>query len=86
MANHATTYMDMSGLTAYDTKIKQYITQESAKAYKTVLLSANNQQLYFYKKADAVLGTDTPDFTVSLYPGEYVPTFNSSDNSLQFDF
>ena len=83
MAVQAKTYLDYNGLSTYDTNIKNVITTESAKAFKTVLLSANNQTLYFYKKDNATL-SDTPDFTVSLYPGEYVPSF--SGNTLKFDF
>lgn len=72
------TYLDYTGLSAYDTKIKQHITTESAKAYKTVLLSNDNTILYFYKKENAVLGTDTPDFTVNLIPGELNPSFSGT--------
>lgn len=71
------TYLDYTGLSAYDTKIKQHITTESAKAYKTVLLSNDNKILYFYKKENATL-SDIPDFTVNLIPGELNPSFSGT--------
>ena len=82
MANVNKTYLDYNGLSAYDTKIKQHITTESAKAYKTVLLSNDNKILYFYKKENATL-SDTPDFTVNLITEGCVPSF--SGTSLIFE-
>ena len=78
MAIQNKTFMDFTGLSTYDTKIKQHITSESAKAFKTVLLSSDEKTLYFYKKENAVLGTDTPDLTVDLIPAKCVPSFSGT--------
>lgn len=59
-------YMDLANLTLYDTLIKSYLQGLSNLAIKTVLFSADGDTIYFYKKENAVLGTDTPDFTFSL--------------------
>ena len=56
----------LGNLTSYDAKIKEYLATEDAKSLHTVLYDSTNGQINFYKKAGAVLGTDTPDFTVNV--------------------
>ena len=55
-----------ANLQTYDGLIKNYISTEAGKAIKTVLFDSTNKQIKFYKKEDAVLGTDTPDFIIDI--------------------
>lgn len=64
------TYLDLAGLTSYDGKIKEWANSTAQKGYKTVKISSDGNYLYFYKKANAVLGTDTPDETITLSGGD----------------
>lgn len=65
MADISKNYVDLTRLQRYDGKIKNYISGEDAKSYKTILLSNNNSYLYFYKKENATL-SDTADFSIDL--------------------
>lgn len=60
-------YLDLTGLTAYDKLIKQYVDNNDsaidAKSIKTVLVDGDN--IKFYKKAGATK-TDTADYTVPI--------------------
>lgn len=58
-------YLDLTGLSAYDTLIKNYINTSDAKAIKTVLWDSTNEQIKFYKKENATLA-DTADYAVSI--------------------
>lgn len=69
MAVTAKTYLDLTGLQAYDELIKIWANSENQKGYKTILKSADGNTLNLYKKANAILGTDEPDATVSLGGG-----------------
>lgn len=60
-------YLDYTGLQTYNTSIKDWANSSAQVAYKTVLSDESN--LYFYKKANAVLGTDTPDKTIPFGGG-----------------
>ena len=55
-----------ANLSAYDTLIKAWSNSENQIAYKTVIKSSDGNSLYFYKKPNAIEGTDTPDKTISL--------------------
>lgn len=70
MANIEKVLIDLTGLTTYDAAIKEWANSASQVAYKSVLLSADGNNVYFYKKANAVLGTDTPDATIALGGGD----------------
>lgn len=65
MATNAKTYLDLTGLGIYDGKIKEWANSEKQIAYKTVLKSADGNNLLFYKKANATL-SDTADKTIAL--------------------
>lgn len=65
MAVVAKNYLDLTGLQAYDTLIKQYIDTGDAKAIKTVLWDSTNEQIKFYKKENATLA-DTADYSVTI--------------------
>lgn len=70
-------YLDLTGLDLYDDLIKDYMSQEQAISYKTILLSLDNGSVNFYKKANATL-SDTPDFTIKN--GTAI-TLNGTDKS-----
>ena len=70
MADISKTYLSLEGLTTYDGKIKEWANSTSQLGFKSVLLSADGNNVYFYKKANAVLGTDTPDATIALGGGD----------------
>lgn len=76
MATQAKTYLDLAGLTTYNEKIKEWSNSANQVAYKTVIKSTDGNSLYFYKKANAVLGTDTPDATIALGGGDSTAKFN----------
>ena len=61
-----TKLISYANLSAYDTLIKAWSNSENQIAYKTVLKSADGNSLLFYKKPNAIEGTDTPDKTISL--------------------
>ena len=65
MAVVAKNYLDLTGLQAYDTLIKQYIDTGDAKAIKTVLWDSTSEQIKFYKKENATLA-DTADYSVTI--------------------
>ena len=65
MATDITKLIDLQRLSEYDVLIKGVITTESAKAVKTVLWDATNEQIKFYKKENASL-SDTPDYSVTI--------------------
>ena len=66
MADISKSYVDLSRLQRYDSKIKEWANSASQAGYKTVNISADGGTLYFYKKPSAILGTDTPDETISI--------------------
>ena len=66
MATIDKTFLDLAGLTTYDTAIKNWGNSASQLGFKTVLASTDGNNIYFYKKPNAVLGTDTPDATIAL--------------------
>lgn len=61
------TYLDLTGLSTYDAKIKEYLASAdsvvNAKSIKTVLLDGDN--IKFYKKENATI-TDTADYTIAI--------------------
>lgn len=63
-------YVDFTGLSAYDTLIKNWANSANQLGYKTILKSADGNYLYLYKKPSAVLGTDTPDASIELGGGD----------------
>lgn len=66
MALQEKNYMDLNNLNLYDTLLKSYVQTLSNLSIKTILFSADGNTVYFYKKANAILNTDTPDYTFSL--------------------
>ena len=79
MSDSIKKYTDLTRLQRYDTKIKDYISGEDAKSYKTILLSTDGKVLNFYKKYNADL-TDTADFSIrfgSLISECYVPSVDN---------
>lgn len=78
MANISKNYLDLSKLQSYDGQLKTYIAGEDAKAYKTILLSSDGKNIYFYKKDNATL-SDTANFSIDLEAitsESYVPSIN----------
>ena len=63
MANTPKTYLDLAGLTQYDTKIKQWSNGSNQLGFKKVIQDGDNYKLY--KDPNAV-GTDTPDATINV--------------------
>ena len=59
-------YLDYAGLQSYDALIKTWANSANQVGYKTILKSADGNTLNLYKKANAVLDTDTADATVDL--------------------
>ena len=66
MSNVIKNYLDYAGLQAYDTLIKAWANTSSQIAYKTVEKSTDGNSLLFFKKPNAVVGTDTPDKSITL--------------------
>lgn len=66
MAVTTKNYLDLTGLQSYDALIKAWANGANQVAYKTVLKSSDGNSLLFYKKPNAVEGTDTADKTISL--------------------
>lgn len=58
-------YLDITGLTRYDTLIKNYIDDEDAKSYKKILLSVDETKVLFFKDENATV-SDTPDFELTI--------------------
>lgn len=65
MANISKNYLDFNELSEYDSLLKDFFGNLSDLAIKTILLSANGDTIYFYKKANAT-SADTPDYTFDL--------------------
>lgn len=65
MALSSKQFMDLPNLTLYDTLIKAYASALSDLAIKTILFSADGDEIYFFKKANAT-ASDIPDYTFSL--------------------
>ena len=70
MGVNAKTYLDLTGLQSYDTQIKAWANSANQIAYKTVKKSVDGNNLLFFKKPNAVVGTDTPDETIALGSAE----------------
>lgn len=70
MATVDKVFLDLAGLQTYDGLIKNWANSANQAAYKSALKSADGNSLYLYKKPNAVLGTDTPDATISLVAGD----------------
>lgn len=70
MAAVSKNFLDLTGLQTYNNKIKEWANSANQLGYKSALTSADGNNLYLYKKASAVLGTDTPDVTISLVAGD----------------
>ena len=70
MATVSKVFLDLAGLQTYDGKIKTWANSANQVAFKSAIKSADGNNLYLYKKANAVLGTDTPDVTISLLAGD----------------
>lgn len=68
-------YVTYENLTRYDGKIKDYIATEDAKSYKTIAVDTTAKKVYFYKKENAVAGTDTPDAVVDQ---AFIPLIDSA--------
>ena len=75
------TFLDLAGLTTYDTQIKDWANSAAQAGYKSVLLSADGNNVYFYKKPNAVLGTDTPDATIALGGGDVATKLDALANA-----
>ena len=63
MANENKTFLDLAGLTAYDTAIKNWSNGANQAGYKKIIQDGDNYKLY--KDPDAV-STDTPDATINV--------------------
>lgn len=70
MADITKKYIDLDQLTRYNMLIKQWSNSDNQVAFKTVHKSDDGNNLYFYLKPDAVLGTDEPDATIALGGGD----------------
>ena len=80
MANIDKSYVDFTGLQRYDGKIKNLISTEDAKSYKTILLDTSTNTINFYKKYNAT-SLDTADFSIRLgtiVSESYIPNFSGS--------
>lgn len=58
-------YLDLTGLSSYDTLLKTYIDSPSTKAIKKVIWDGTAEKIKFYVNKDAV-ATDTADFEVEV--------------------
>ena len=76
MSVQAKTYLDYTGLTTYDGKIKAWSNSSNQKGYKTVLKSADGNNLLFYKKPNATL-SDTADYTIALGSSDAADQINA---------
>lgn len=70
MATIDKTFLDLTGLSNYDTKIKEWANSVNQVAFKSAATDTDGNYLYLYKKPNAVVGTDTPDATISLGGGD----------------
>lgn len=59
-------FLDLTGLQAYNTLIKAWSNSDNQVAYKTVRKSVDGNSILFFKKPNAVVGTDTADATIAL--------------------
>lgn len=68
MADYPNTFLDYTGLTSYDTKIKNYIDTEDAKSIKFAKVSedGNNLLLYKSKTAGALTPEAEADYTIPM--------------------
>ena len=60
-----TKLIDLQRLSEYDVLLKGVMSEEDAKAIKTVLWDSENEQIKFYRKYQATL-SDTPDFSIAI--------------------
>ena len=58
--------ISLSNLQTYDENLKLFIDSANTLGLKTVRLDQTTNEIKFYKKPNAVLGTDTPDFSVAI--------------------
>lgn len=65
MADVTNKYLDLAGLTVYDTQIKSWANSLNQLGIKTILKSADGNSINFYKKPSATL-SDTADFSIEL--------------------
>ena len=86
MGQQLKNFLDLDNISLYDQLIKEYIGDEDASAYKTILLSVSGETAYFYKKKNAILGTDTPDVTISLTGTGTRVTLNGVDSGSSVSF
>ena len=70
MATTAKTYLDLEGLKSYDALIKSWSNSANQLGFKTVLESQDGNKILFYKKPNAILGTDTPDKEITISGGD----------------
>ena len=82
MSVQAKNYLDLTGLSTYNGKIKDWANSADQVAYKTVIKSADGNSLYFYKKANAILGTDNPNATIALGGGDSSAKFTELANKI----
>lgn len=58
--------ISLSNLQTYDQNLKTYIDSANTLGLKTVRWSSSDNSIKFYKKPNAVLGTDEADFSVTI--------------------
>lgn len=63
-------YLDLTGLTTYDDDIKAWSNSVRQAGYKTVKRSASGNNLLFFKKPNAIVGTDVADESIDLSDAE----------------
>jgi len=63
-------YLDLTGLTTYDDDIKAWSNSVKQAGYKTVKRSASGNNLLFFKKPNAIVGTDVADESIDLSDAE----------------
>lgn len=73
-------FLDFGGLTEYDGEIKDWSNSAEQVAYKTVAKSADGNNLLFFKKPNAVVGTDTPDTTIEMGASDQNAKINALAN------
>lgn len=69
-------FLDYTGLSAYDSLIKEWANSVNQLGYKTILKSADGNTLNLYLAANATL-SDTPDATVALGGGDAQTQLNA---------
>jgi hypothetical protein len=85
MAVQAKEYLDLTGLQTYDTLIKNWANSPNQSGYKKIIVSSDNNYLYFYKDAAATISS-TPDATVSLGGGDLTGKINAMATTLGFTY